>query len=81
MLIDGDTVAQLLATLLDSQLDAYLATLAAVANTPAGKSANWQQIQPLLKELDDNDGSARFWFSYPDGRYCQMQVKCEPFRA
>ena len=69
LMLDGDTVAQLLAAYLDSRLTAQLAPLQALANTAEARSGQWAAIKPLLQEREDNEGDGRYWFALPDGRY------------
>jgi ABC-type amino acid transport substrate-binding protein len=51
------------------QLKAVLRPLEVVAVTDEARSANWQNIRPLLAVLEEKEPAARTWYALPDGSY------------
>ena len=64
-----DPVISSLVALVDLRLSCIARTLEVLALTGDVQSGDWEQIKPLLVELERGESAARFWYARPDGSY------------
>jgi len=65
----NDPVLSALMALVDLRLSAIARSMEALALTDDMQSGDWEEIRPLLVELERGESAARFWYARPDGSY------------
>jgi hypothetical protein len=74
--VDAQVALNAYQGLVEEYLTGVLRGARAIALSSAARSANWDEVKPMLDRLsDDLDTDATVWFALPDGRYYSTEAK------
>lgn len=72
--IDAEMGISAIAALADSHIKGYVDSMEALALTQEVKSGQWEQMEPLLRKVDDAGTGGTVWFVQPDGSYYTVEL-------
>jgi hypothetical protein len=72
--IDAEMGVSALAALADSHIKGYVDSMEALALTEEVQSAQWAEMESLLKKVEDAGALGIVWFVLPDGSYYTVEL-------
>ncbi|MBM4444167.1 MAG: hypothetical protein FJ020_02550 [Chloroflexi bacterium] len=72
--IDAEMGVSAIAALADSHIKGYMDSMEALALTEEVKSGQWEEMEPLLRKVDDAGTGGTVWFVQPDGSYYTVEL-------